>query len=183
MRGRKRRAGRADPVDTVARWPADRSGTIGAVGVTAVPANTGSKQGGRFQKGRAGNPASKPKGARHRTTLVAEAPFDGEAEALTRNAIELALAGDGTALRLCIYRILPPRRERPVCFKLATMQSAAYAANTMAAIATAVADANITLGEAAEMAKIIEAFVRAIEASEFDQRLRAIEGRNGATRP
>ena len=58
------------------------------------PENTGAKQGGRFQKGRSGNPAGKPKGARHRATLAAEALLDGEAEALTRKAIELALAGD-----------------------------------------------------------------------------------------
>ena len=63
------------------------------------PEITGAKQGGRFQKGRSGNPAGKPKGARHRATLAAEALLDGEAEALTRKAVELALAGDGIALR------------------------------------------------------------------------------------
>ena len=37
-----------------------------------------------------------------------------EAEALTRKAIDLALNGDPMALRLCLERILPPRKERPV---------------------------------------------------------------------
>ena len=80
------------------------------------PENGGAKQGGRFQKGRSGNPAGKPKGARHRATLAAEALLDGEAEELTRKAVELALAGDVIALRLCLDRILSPRRERPVTF-------------------------------------------------------------------
>jgi hypothetical protein len=47
-------------------------------------------------KFRPGNPG-RPKGARHRTTLAIEAILDGEAEALTRTAIELAKAGDTTA--------------------------------------------------------------------------------------
>jgi hypothetical protein len=45
-----------------------------------------------------GNPG-RPKGARHRLTLAAEALLDGEAEALTRKAIELALGGETIALR------------------------------------------------------------------------------------
>jgi len=61
-----------------------------------------------FKKGRPSpNPNGRPPGARNRTTLAAEALLDGEAEALTRKAIERALDGDPTALRICIDRILP----------------------------------------------------------------------------
>jgi hypothetical protein len=60
--------------------------------------------------------------ARHRATLAAEALLDGEAEGLTRKAVEMALAGDTTALRLCLDRILPPRRERPVNFTLPSLR-------------------------------------------------------------
>src|SRR2546429_6235694 len=82
--------------------------------MTEMAANTTRDQRGRpFVKGQSGYPAGKPKGARHRTTLAAEALLDGEAEALTRKVIELAFSGDSTALRLCLDRILPPRRERP----------------------------------------------------------------------
>jgi hypothetical protein len=39
--------------------------------------------------------------------------LDGEAQALTRKAIEAALAGDIMAMRrLCLERILPARRSR-----------------------------------------------------------------------
>jgi hypothetical protein len=64
------------------------------------------KQRGRpFKPGQSGNPLGRPKGVRNRATVAAEALLEGEAEALTRKAIELALAGDPTALRLCLERI------------------------------------------------------------------------------
>jgi len=69
---------------------------------------------GRFQPGRSGNPAGRPKGARNKTTLAALAILDGEAEALTRKAVEMALAGDSTALRLCLERLVPPAKELPI---------------------------------------------------------------------
>jgi hypothetical protein len=147
-----------------------------------APENTGREQ-GRFQKGRSGNHAGKPPGARHRTTLAAEALLDGEAKALTRKAIELALAGDTTALRLCLDRILPPRRERPISFRLPGLQGAADAAAAMAAIVAGVAVATITPGDAAVLSKLIEVYVKAIEADEFDQRLRALEAKGDGTRP
>ena len=53
-----------------------------------------------------GNPG-KPKGARHRATLAVAALLDGEAEALTRKAVDMALAGDRAAMRLCLERLAP----------------------------------------------------------------------------
>ena len=148
-----------------------------------MAANTARNQRGRpFVTGQSGYPAGKPKGARHRSTLAAEALLDGEAEQLMRKAVELALGGDTIALRLCLDRIIPPRRERPVRFKLPPLQSAADAAEAMAAITAAVAAADLTPGEAAELSKLVEVYVKAIEASEFDQRLRAIEAKESAPR-
>jgi hypothetical protein len=121
-----------------------------------------------------GNPG-RPLGARHKATIAAEALLDGEAEALTRKAVEMALGGDNVAMRLCLDRILAPRRERPATFELPRLQTPSDAAGAMAAITGAVAAAEITPGEAAELARLVEAFVRALEASEFEQRLREIE--------
>jgi len=134
--------------------------------------HSGNPRGRPFAKGESGNRAGKPKGARHRVTLATEALLDGEAEALTRKAVELALAGDSAALRLCLERILPIRRERPVRFQLPPSQSAA---DMIAEIIKGVAAGEITPGEAAELVKLVEALVRALEANEFEQRLRKIE--------
>jgi hypothetical protein len=128
--------------------------------------NATTTRGRPFEPGNSG----RPKGARNRATLAAEALLDGEAEALTRKAIELALAGDPIALRLCLDRILPPRRERPTTFALPELRSAADAGSAMAAILAAVASGNTCVAEASELAKLVDAFVRASEATEKFER-------------
>jgi hypothetical protein len=45
-------------------------------------------------------------------------------EAISRKAIEKALEGDTTALRLCLERIYPPRKSRPVALKLPAIETA-----------------------------------------------------------
>ena len=71
---------------------------------------------GQFKPGQSGNSKGKPKGARHKTTLAVSELLDGEAEVLTRKAIELAMDGDTVALRLCLERIAPRRTDSPVSF-------------------------------------------------------------------
>jgi hypothetical protein len=130
---------------------------------------------GRFTKGKSGNPAGRRPGSRNRSTLAAELLLEGEAEALTRKALELALGGDGAALRLCLDRIIPPRRQRAVQLAVAEVASAADLGTTMAAITNAATHGAITPGEAGELARVVEIFVRAVEASDFERRLRALE--------
>src|SRR5215831_17617985 len=87
-----------------------------------------------FEARKSGNPAGKAKGTRNKTTLAVEALLEGEAETLTRKAIELAKAGDLAALRVCLERIAPPRKDRPVLFELPPVSSAADAAKAAAAL-------------------------------------------------
>jgi hypothetical protein len=107
--------------------------------------------------------------------LAAEALLDGEAEGLTRKCVEAALGGDMAALRICMDRILPARRERPVNFQIPPLQSAEDAAAAMAAITEAVAGGELTLAEAETASALVERFVRTLEAGEFEKRLRALE--------
>jgi hypothetical protein len=53
----------------------------------------------------------------------------------------------------------------------------------MAALTAGVGAGELTPGEAADFAKLVEAYMKALEAGEFDQRIRAVEARNNATRP
>ena len=130
---------------------------------------------GRFREGRSGNPRGRPVGARNKATQAAELLLDGEAAALTRRAVELALAGDGMALRLCLERIIPPRRGRPVQLGVPPVSGAGDLGGTMAAITTAATSGAITPGEATELARVVEIYVRAIETSDFERRLREPE--------
>ena len=77
----------------------------------------------------------------------------------------------------------PPRRERPVPFQLPVLHSAADATAAMISIAAAVAAGEITTGEAANLSKLVETCMRAIEATEFHERLQAIETKINVTRP
>jgi hypothetical protein len=141
-----------------------------------APVNTGRKQDGTFTKGNSGNRNGRPLGARNRTTLAAAALLDGEAEALTRKAIELAKKGDDiAALRLCLERILPTRRDRLLQFDLPKLESAADAAKAVAAITSAVAAGEITTTEATELAKLVDSFVKTLEVADFEERLRRLE--------
>jgi hypothetical protein len=142
----------------------------------AKPASAGNQQGKtKFKPGRSGNPKGRAKGSRNQITLAMEALLDGESEALTRKAIQLGLAGDLPALRLCLERILPPRKDRPIEFEMPTIASIEDAPKAMAAITTAVASGEITATEAADVAKLVETYVRSVEASDLEKRLRAIE--------
>ena len=69
---------------------------------------------GRFAKGRSGNPAGRPRGGRDHVNRAARLLLAGESEALTRKAVELVLAGDRSALRMWLERIVGPYRERAV---------------------------------------------------------------------
>ena len=129
-----------------------------------------------------GNPG-RPKGSRNRATQLAEALLDGEAVGLTRKAIELALGGDAAALRLCLERVIAPRRERPLTFTLPALRSAKDTPATMASITEAAAAGAITLGEAAALAKLVETFIKALETHEFEERLRLLEAQQNETRP
>ena len=81
-----------------------------------------SKQDSQFKPGQSGNPSGRPRGARNKATVAAEALLDGESEALTRRCIDLAMEGDPTALRLSMARILPVKRERTISLDLPALE-------------------------------------------------------------
>ena len=133
---------------------------------------TGRDASGRFAEGNPG----RPRGARHKATQAALALLDGEAEALTRKAVELALDGDGAALRMCLERIAPPRRDAPVQFDLPRMETARDAAKAAGAVLEAVALVELTPTEGAHVMALVETYRRTLETTELEARVTALEG-------
>src|SRR3984893_18477278 len=76
----------------------------------------GRGRGRPFEKGQSGNPAGRPPGTGKRATQAMQLLLDEEAQALNRQAVELALHGNTMALRMCLDRIGAPSpgRARPV---------------------------------------------------------------------
>jgi hypothetical protein len=140
-----------------------------------MTANAGPKQRGGFQKGKSGNPAGKAPGMRHKATMAAEALLDGAAQALTRKAIERALEGDGVTLRLCLERIFPARKDRPVVFHLPPVETASAVVKALGVIAKAMADGELTPDEAGTVAAVVQTQRRAIETDELEARLQKLE--------
>jgi len=129
----------------------------------------------KFQRGQSGNPKGRPTGARNKATVAVEALLDGEAEKLSRKAVEMALEGNAVALRLCLERIAPPRRGRPVSLDFGVVRSPADLADAQASVLTAMANGDLTIEEAADAAKVIEAVGAAYERREMESRLAALE--------
>jgi len=136
----------------------------------------------KFKPGQSGNPKGRPKGSRHMITRAVEELLDGEAKALTRKAIEKAKAGDMGAIRLCLDRIAPPRKDRYIRLDLPNMQTAKDAATAGAAIVGATANGELTPSEASDLIRIVESYARTLQVSEFESRLERLEKERGFSR-
>ena len=101
--------------------------------------------------------------------------LEGQAEALTQRAVELALAGDTAALRLCLDRIAPPRKDSPVPFPMPRMVTAHDAAQAAAAVLAAVSQGEITPGEGAQVMALVDGFRRILEMAELEARVAVLE--------
>lgn len=121
-----------------------------------------------------GNPG-KPKGARNRATQAVQGLLDEHTEALTQAAVDKALEGDTAALRLCLERICPPRKDTPISFDFQGMKSAADAAEAAGQIVDAVASGELTPMEGAGVMGLVDSYHRTLEVSELEARIAKLE--------
>jgi len=101
--------------------------------------------------------------------------LDGEVEILVRRCIDLVLAGDQVALRLCLERLLPPRKDVPIRLALPEITGPQDLISAMATLLAAVSQGEITPLEAQPLGQLLEALRRSIETNDLDARLEQLE--------
>ncbi|MCA8007127.1 DUF5681 domain-containing protein [Burkholderia cenocepacia] len=129
----------------------------------------------QFRKGQSGNPAGKPKGARDKRTALREL-LQPHAADLVAKAVELAKAGDTTALRICIDRCIPAIKAKDAPVDLPELTGSL--AEQGAAVMHAMAGGRITPDEANAVMQVISAQARIIEVDELEKRLAILEGKD-----
>ena len=135
--------------------------------------NAAPRQRGRpFRKGQSGNPKGMASGSRHRATLLLDKIGAEAGASVLRAVVQAAERGDMAAARIVLDRAWPVRRGRPVRFALPALESLA---DVPRATAATVADGTLTSEEAAGLAGVLAAHVRAAEAADLEARIAALE--------
>ena len=129
----------------------------------------------QWQKGQSGNPAGRPRGSRNKSTIALRNRLLERVNAIMDKAMEKAEEGNIAAMRLCIDRVLPACKDAPIECELPPLEKPADSVAATAELMAAVAVGDITPSEAAHLAKLIEAHVRAIAIHEFGERLSKLE--------
>jgi hypothetical protein len=135
----------------------------------ASPQQHAKVRGRPFAKGNGGR---KP-GSKNRTTQLAEALLEGEAEEIVRKMKEMALAGNVPMLKCLGDRILP--KQRTVRIDLPPMERAEDAIDALGAIINAIAEGRITPSEGAAMASSVSTYASAVKVHEHEARLDKME--------
>jgi hypothetical protein len=132
---------------------------------------------GHFQTGVSGNPKGRPQGSRNRATLALEALLDDDGTNILRRAIDSALKGDPVAMKLCVERLVPVRRERPICVDLPELRTAASINAKFDLLFEAVADGRLLPTEGEKLANLLAAQLKAKEVDDLERRVAALEAK------
>jgi hypothetical protein len=129
----------------------------------------------RFRQGSGGNRKGRRAGSRNAKTVLVDGIMSDRAKEIAEKAVALALDGNSMALRLCLERIAPARKDRPISFAMPAIGSPADAAKASAALVAAVASGELTPSEAGDLGKLIEGCVKTLETADIEARVRKLE--------
>jgi len=124
--------------------------------------------GNKFGRGR-------PRGSRNKSTLALKALLAEYGEPLVRKCVAMALRENSGAMRACMDRLMPVRREPPVQFKLPDVRTAPGLDDALHALLQAAAHGRLTPTETKLIAEVLEGKRRAIETVELEARIQALE--------
>ncbi len=117
----------------------------------------------------------RPPGRRNIVDRALQQTLEDHAETLTKKCVYLALQGNTTAMRLCMERLMPARRQRVLHFKLPNVKTLAAVAAASEAVVKGVARGQLTPGEGEAFTGMLDGRRRVIETEELELRLRALE--------
>lgn len=124
--------------------------------------------GNQFGRGR-------PRGSRNKTTMMAQELIEKYKEPLIQKCVMMALKEDPTAMRLCMERLLPPRKGQPVTMRPSRTGTPADISQAYDRVWKQVRNGELTPSEAEVLGRFLEARRRALETEDLDWRLRLLE--------
>lgn len=133
----------------------------------------------KFKQGESGNPLGRPKGIKDKRTALNKL-LEPRAEALVTKAVEMALGGDITALRLCIERLIPRARTcvsvaGDFALSLNDIEDVKALSANNANVIKAFVGGELDFEQAQAIANLFEIQHKFIVGAELEQRLAAIE--------
>lgn len=129
----------------------------------------------RFPKGTSGNPKGRPRGSRNRATLLIESLLQERAESLTLKVIELAEAGDSLALRICMDRLLPVQKDRPIDLPLGPVETLPQIRSALSTIVQSIGDGCLTPTAGETVAQVLHLQSEVVTSAELAPRVAQLE--------
>ena len=130
---------------------------------------------GKFVKGKSGNPLGRQKGSKNAATIIAENLLQGSAEDVTNKAVELALAGDTTAIKIILDRITPPMKEQKIELSLPQIQTSSDLILLQAHIIQNVAEGKLTPTQGQIMTNMALKLRESFEVEKLESRIKELE--------
>ena len=121
-----------------------------------------------------GNPG-RPLGSKNRVTQTLEQLAEGQAEQIFQKALEGALAGDVSCLKLLLDRMWPPRKAQPVNVALPPINNSQDALAAIAAIFKALGESRLTPDEIMALSSVVGRSIQVIEHQDLERRIAALE--------
>jgi hypothetical protein len=107
--------------------------------------------------------------------------MQADAEEIIKSVVSAAKGGDATAMRLCVERLIPVRKGRPLEFPLSRIKGAADVASALGEVSALMAEGTLSPDEASAIAGVLETHRRAIETCELETRVAALEKQTQGT--
>lgn len=110
------------------------------------------QRGNKYGRGR-------PPGSRNKTARVLQDKLDSHGENLINRCVYMAHRGDPTALRLCMERLMPVRRQRTVQFKVPPVKTLADVDAASESVVSDVARGQLTPAEGQAISGVVFAIL------------------------